>query len=527
MKKILMTIGLITICVITNAQLMEMGGQAIINSKNVIGAFDSLQVGDNGVIIDSITDAGGGKVYFWSNGVSIDTAGLGLNDYALQTDYASLNTLVRGTDNVVTSTNSYANGDGNNITNQADRAGNSFNSVAFGENNILRDWSEFATGSGNYIDSKIGGVLGNNNLNSANDSYVVGNMNAAGRVMFAAASQGIEDAGDGLGNRYYVVIAATESKGDVQALFPNKLVPVDSIVPRYGAGAQKDSLGNIYPNGMTPYTNLTWAAHRYCYIKTATEGYDTLMKVMKTIYTPGVGTKVYLETATKWQNKDITYIFSSTAPTVNFRGWGTAANGLFVAGRESNAWAGSIAIGYQGRAWGSRSKSLGNYTRALAANSTAMGYESKATIANAITNSSGKISKVGDNQTHEYTVFKTGTGVGWHELIVFNITDTISIYAFEIIATVMDVGLRESASYRIEGTFNTFGAVHYNVIGTPIRTLLGENFTTGDGVTTGPRLSWYGLYPTTTRVSLRMDGGVAGQSYRISASVKLFQTQYQ
>lgn len=186
----------------------------------------------------------------------------------------------------------------------------------------------------------------------------------------------------------------------------------------------------------------------------------------------------------------------------------------------------SNAFNYQTSATALYANSFGNSTQATSASSIASGVDSKSTLTGEWAHASNKLVNDGDAQISTYTKTWTKTGAGWHELIWFNIVDTVSIYNFDLKVIVKNITVGDEyghcAIYNVVGSFSTWGgaAINYTAIGTPTVTLLGENFTTGDGTTTGPRVSWYGNNAGTDRVDLRFDG-VADQKYDIIVAIKL------
>ena len=74
----------------------------------------------------------------------------------------------------------------------------------------------------------------------------------------------------------------------------------------------------------------------------------------------------------------------------------------------------------------------------------------------------------------------------------------------------------DTFAYKITGCF-IGGSGAITTLGTPTRTLIGRSAgMSGDGLTTGARVSWYGYYPTgNPGASLRFDG-VADTTFQIT-----------
>lgn len=294
-------------------------------------------------------------------------------------------TLLSGENNIIESENSVAFGDQNQILNVTERDSNSDYSFVEGYNNIVQEWYGHAEGTGTIADGKIAHAEGNQSVCSANDSHAEGNLTVAGRKRYTKSSSGTEDAGDGLGTKPYIVVA--DSEGDVSSYFPNELT--DNITTRYGAGAQKDDKGNIYPNGMTPATysgdiitaanDLKWAMHSYCIIKGSGEGDKGFFRILKAVYSGGSGTKIYYENSGEAYSGNIAAIYSSYAPTVVVEGI-QGGNGSHVEGRQTSTYGyGSHAEGQLTKAWNSYAHAEGNQNLASGIASHVEGYVNKAT----------------------------------------------------------------------------------------------------------------------------------------------------
>lgn len=268
-----------------------------------------------------------------------------------------------------------AGGGYNAINDYTEMGKKAFYSHAEGYSNRAHDWYGHAEGSGCIVDSKIGHVEGNGTICSTNDGHAEGNRTVAGRRYFeSGVTTGAEDAGDSLGVLNYVLIP--DSEGDVTSFFPNALI--DNVTTRYGAGTQKDSVGNIYPSGMTPAVwdgdtlvtenSLMWAMHRICILRGSAENDIDYVTIAKCTYTSGVGTKVYYYGDNPTTNTK--GIYTSYCPVLLGGGNGAHSEGYFT-----SAWGyGAHSEGYYSRAWHNGAHAEGRNAQALGEYSHAEGY---------------------------------------------------------------------------------------------------------------------------------------------------------
>ena len=261
-----------------------------------------------------------------------------------------------------------AGGRSNKIKSITERGSDAKESHAEGYNNRVFDWYGHAEGANCIVDGKISHTEGNTVICSANDSHAEGNRNVAGRKYFSGVTFGEEDAGDNLGALQYVLIPNTE--GDVSSYFPNALT--NNVTTRYGAGAQIDAKGNIYPSGMTPAVwngdvlvtanDLLWALHPICIVRGPSEPNIEFVNIAKAAYSAGTGTKVYYRGDRPFAT--LIGIYSSYAPTVVVDGLqggnGNHAEGLFT----STYGYGAHAEGSYTRAWGKYAHAEGHATQA-------------------------------------------------------------------------------------------------------------------------------------------------------------------
>lgn len=281
-----------------------------------------------------------------------------------------------------------ANGIGNSASVVVARATDPLASHVEGFQNRAHGWYAHAEGAGCIADGKIPHVEGNACICTANDAHAEGNRTVAGRRYYGlpvgtAITTGSEDAGSGLGVMQYVLIPADE--GDATSYFPNALT--DTVTTRYGAGAQKDSVGNIYPVGMTPAVwagdtlitanNLQWAMHRVAIVRGANEDEIDFVTIAKATWTVGVGTKVYYRGVKPFVT--LIAIYSSYAATVAVNGVlggnGTHSEGLFT----TAVGYGAHSEGNATRAWDEGAHAEGRLSKALAKYSHSEGFSTKVT----------------------------------------------------------------------------------------------------------------------------------------------------
>ena len=256
-------------------------------------------------------------------------------------------------------------GDGNVIDSVHERALVPIKSIAIGEQNYVYEQYGYAQGVHSIVDGKIASAIGNTVMCSANDSKATGNRTVAGRRMYPILSHGVDTDAD-VGTKAYVIVDATE--GDITAMFPNKLVTWPQVLTRYGVGATKDTMGNIYPSGMTKATydgslnivnknDLTWAMHSFLVIKGSNETEICFQRILKSTYNAVTGTKIYYDT-TALQYSDITYVYGSYAPTVLADGV-AGGNGQSVSGFMNSTYGyGANSSGFNNRSWNAYTNTL-------------------------------------------------------------------------------------------------------------------------------------------------------------------------
>lgn len=448
-------------------------------------------------------------------------------------------------DQVAGSINSFiAGGARNKIANNLRRGSLAKEAHVEGFGNRVFDWQGHGEGSVNIVDGKISHAEGNNNICSANDSHVEGNRSVTGRRYYPTTTYGTEDAGDSLGILPFMLIP--EIEGDVTAFFPNKLTA--DLVAKYGSGVQIDTMGNVYPSGMTPAVwsgetlvtenDLTWALHSICIVRGPVEGAIEFVDIMKAVYTVGVGTKVYFGVSPY-----VSYlgIYSSYAPTVSVAGE-LGGNGHHSEGYFTSTWGyGSHAEGRNTRAWGLSSHAQGESTTAIGAGSHSQGINTKAIGRSSsvsgtdaislrdsqISHSIGKRAVEGDNQYTHFFYSATKIGVGWHDIFLLDNIENEKSYNFEAMVigkqTAGTAGtIGDTFAYKASGLVKRSGSI-YSVLGTPSVTLIGRDAgMSGDGVATGVRLNWTTAYLTDTykAIILRMDG-MADATFYVSVATRI------
>lgn len=440
-----------------------------------------------------------------------------------------------------------AGGVGNTVADVASRATDSKASHAEGYHNRALEWYAHVEGAGCIVDGKIAHAEGNAVICSANDSHAEGNRTVTGRRYYSAIYDGIttgsEDAGDGLGVRQYVLIPA--ASGDLTSYFPNPLT--DVVTTRYGAGAQKDVKGNIYASGFTPAVwtgdtpttpnDLRWAMHPVCILRGSEEEDIEFATVVKATYSGGTGTKIYYSGAQPFAT--ITGIYTSYSPVVlnggngqhsegyftstsgyggHAEGWFTRAwgNGAHAEGYRATAEAeGSHAEGTSTRASGVSSHAEGSGTIALGVASHAAGLQSRAVRNYQQALASGRRVVDGDNQASRIVYTKQCVDAGWHNVTLLSALESnrsywveAMIFARQTAGSAGAVG--HSFAYRASVALAVDGSGAFSILSYPAPTLVGRTTgMVGDGVTTGPRITAYGVaYPSSPNGDLivRFDG---------------------
>lgn len=396
-------------------------------------------------------------------------------------------------------------------------------STAIGNGTRVYDWYGFSSGAGAVAEGKISSAFNNHSLATVNDGHAEGNITVSGRMRFEAQSHGtITD--PIVGQCSYVIIPWYW--GDMTSMFPN--IYTDNIETRYGTGANADARGNVNgaihdtavynPDGSINTENdLTWAMHTYCYVKGVPEGDMERYKILKASHAT-TGDTVFYD-AYPEPFSDIESIYSSYFAITADGKW-NGGTGSHSEGWKTSAYGyGSHAEGLRTNAWGWTSHGEGYNTYATGAYSHSQGYHSWARRQGEDAMANGYFSRVGDNQRTEYIYkdTKSATGV---ILTLTDIEDSTSYYV-----TTMVHGVQTSTStgnegetfaYKFEYVVSRLGST-YTTVGTPIRTLIGRNVSdSGDGITTGERMAWYGRYSTTDDYGIAFYGA-GNRTFRIVA----------
>jgi len=275
----------------------------------------------------------------------------------------------------------------------APRGNDLIGGAAFGQTNRLFSWNGFASGTSSWVDGKISTAMGNCNISTSNDGNAEGNRTVTGRRQYdtPGGNQQGADALHGLGaigDRAFVIIP--DSEGDVTGFFPNPTMfgNVAYITATYGAGAQVDINGNMFPSGFSPSNpaHLTWAMHPYMIVRDSTSEVGILQfKILKATYDwdgAGTGTKIYYDNQTSPYAR-VAWVYSSYSPTGAVYG-STGGNGAHSEGTNTSAWDyASHAEGSDTKAWNRFSHAQNLGTRALGRSSSAAG---EYTIANSSSN---------------------------------------------------------------------------------------------------------------------------------------------
>jgi hypothetical protein len=293
--------------------------------------------------------------------------------------------LISGDNNDITDDNSLASGADNTIQPILNMGKDAFSGSVSGNNNRIHDWAGAANGIGNLVDGKIASAQGNSNVSSSNDGVALGNRTWNGRKYYPDVTSGSEDAGSGLGVLQYVNIPDVE--GNVIAYFPNAIFSTEDVTTYYGVGAQKDTLGNIYPSGFTPAVwsgttlvtanDLTWALHRIAVLKGLGETQIAYITIAKVVYTSGDGTKIYYLGAKPYDT--LIGVASSYSPAVDVQR-STGGKSCITAGLFCSSWGEAAnASGQHTRAWAPSTRAAGYYSNALNFAADASGKETNAT----------------------------------------------------------------------------------------------------------------------------------------------------
>lgn len=182
------------------------------------------------------------------------------------------------------------------------------------------------------------------------------------------------------------------------------------------------------------------------------------------------------------------------------------------------------------KANGKNSVAINSLNVATGENSIASGLESVSLRKNQQSYSSGKRVAAGDDQTTTINYSFACAGVGWFEIYILNEVEDGKVYHFDTMVLGTQYAgtagvIGDSFAYRFSGIFIRNGET-YTTIGTPTRTLIGRSAgMTGDGLSTGARMSYYGRLAGQHRVDLRFDG-VTDTTFRVQAHSTIQELKY-
>ena len=444
-----------------------------------------------------------------------------------------------------------AGGNNNKVITWAERDTNPQYSHVEGNSNDVYGWEGHGEGAGTITDGKVSHAEGNLSIASANDSHAEGNRTSVGRRLYVnvwgsgTLEKGSEDAGDSLGTLPYIIIP--DLYGDVTSFFPNALT--DNITTRYGTGAQKDTEGNIYANGLTPAVwdngsvvtanDLQWALHPYMMLRPVAEVKAIFKKIAKSIYISGTGTKVYYYGEA--YNSPLSGVYSSYSPTVTIDGVklgnGIHSEGLFT---SATGYA-SHAEGWLTCAWGENTHAEGMYSSAIGTSSHAEGYntESKGKYSHAF--GAGSIARrdyehstacalpnadKGKRQYSEVLTDNKYVNRGWHVIPLVKDYENNKTYFVE--AEIMGRQIAGSA----ETIGNTFvykyvGLISFDIDGvatfiTPQSlTLVGRSSgMSGDGTTSGVRMELFTNFKAVEQSIFLKFESLANTTYQVMTHSK-------
>jgi len=363
----------------------------------------------------------------------------------------------------------------------------------------------------------------------SNSSYVLdtgGNVNLLTRALeWAMHPYGILEQVGSEGSDIIIKIVKCDYTGLGSKIYWDTAVDINKTIAYSSCGSIPGKPGTRWQsmggNGATTLgdkTNATGGASLATGLNTRAWG--------ETSFTWGQGTLAWGKVSMAGGTESFTNYYSQNSTAWGYRDTTNGINahtyGSYQKINKGNTF--GIAIGtYSLISATTAGLTLGSYNVGASNYGISIGYEAKTIKDKEIAYASGKIVNPGDAQTRLYSYSTTKTGVGWHEIPFFTIEDTISVYSFELNVIVKDI-TKDSTSYgqagvwKVTGAFSTWGkaGLNYQQLGTPVVTLIGENFTGNVNV------SWYGRYTTTNKVDLKFDG-MSGDKYDIFVSVKLTQ----
>lgn len=304
-------------------------------------------------------------------------------------------------------------------------------------------------------------------------------------------------------------------------------VTIEKAVYSGGSGTK------VYYRGAKPFTTLIGAASSYSpqvFVSGSTVGGNGAMTGGVFASTWGYASTAFNSFTRAWASFSAAFgdhtealgiaSFVSGYLTKAKKQYSRAGGDRSVADGESSVSEGVLCAtsGYASKAQNQETQALSQASFAInrgsiadGANTFATGLESRTFRQNAQAYSSGKRSTVGDNQNTKIQYQRLVADAGWYEISLLDDCEDGKAYNFRS----MVMG-RQTASagagtvgntfaYQFTGLFTVAGGV-ITTIGTPTRTLIGRTTgMTGDGLTTGPRISYSGYY-TSGRCVYRYDG---------------------
>jgi hypothetical protein len=311
-------------------------------------------------------------------------------------DYKKINSSVTGNQandlggdgNSVNGNQCFAMGNDNEVVPFVARGLSPDSSNAFGRGISVYGYAANGIGQDLIVDGILGTAFGNTCICSGNDSLALGGQCVTGRRVYTPITTGADSLhGLGGGNKGFVLIDPLE--GDCTPWFPDS-IQYDPANPGV----------------------LIWALHPYLILKNPEEK-GLFYLILKSIYTIGVGTKIWYDSAV---DIGAMYVLGSYAPNLPVAGSG--GNSMIAFGRENNAVAnGAHCIGGWTKAWGQFSTAEGYYSKALGPFSHASGVESLASLAGQYAHgaSDGKFNVIGDAQYTRQVLKISTVAAGWHD----------------------------------------------------------------------------------------------------------------
>ncbi len=447
--------------------------------KYQVKANGGLSVGLGGEKVDSAV-VSAGNIYFYQAGVLLNHTGSVTAD-SVKTHVINPPAPLKGTVslglNDASGEYGFAAGYNNEIISLDSIGRTPAQNVVMGNGNTVTGYKSTYIGSTGHTDGLISTGVGNSNVASANDSFVGGNLNFLGRKYFLKSSAGVDDPGLGIGNRCYVIIAA--SYGDVRKYFPTT----------YSYYAENPGV-------------KTWSLAPYGYVKGNEEPDILLVRFLKTTYDAVNGTKIWYDQATTpfVAINGIASSYSPVLPTYNPGG-----NGQFIGGRLCSTWGyGAAAVGIWNKAWRDGAFAAGNGNRVDAVSgfaggsinvidttglySAAFGYSNTIYGSNAFVTGRNNVAyanftkaegyqsyakrtyqqsyageqfdEVGDAQDSRIINRGSYAGVGWHDFKIIEILEPNRTYHIrtyltgrQTTTTVGEIG--ESTGYEFSAGFST------------------------------------------------------------------------